>query len=102
MVTIFFCETAAKIRRNDSIASDIRIAIDGVINFQIAQQMKDCVRIDCVRCCVHDVDDGLNRYRVMQAERLRVIIVVWTLAYRTLGYAAVTAYPDVRMLASSR
>jgi hypothetical protein len=38
----------------------------------------------------------------MQAERLRVMIVVWTLGYSTLGYAAVTAYPDVCMLASSR
>jgi hypothetical protein len=33
VVTIFFCETAAKIRRNEAIASDIRIAIDGGISF---------------------------------------------------------------------
>jgi hypothetical protein len=33
VVTIFFCETAAKIRRNDAIASDIQIAIDGGISF---------------------------------------------------------------------
>ncbi|KZD25825.1 hypothetical protein [Tardiphaga robiniae] len=79
MVTIFFCETAAKIRRNDVIASDIRIAIDGGISFSDAQLMRGRVRIDCVRWCAHDIDDGLNRYRVMQAERLRAMIVVWTL-----------------------
>jgi hypothetical protein len=38
----------------------------------------------------------------MQAERLRVMIVVWTPGYSTLGYAVITAYPDVCMLASSR
>jgi len=33
VVTIFFCETAAKIRRNDAIAPDIQISIDGGISF---------------------------------------------------------------------
>jgi hypothetical protein len=33
VVTIFFCETAAKIMRNDAIASDIQIVIDGGISF---------------------------------------------------------------------
>jgi hypothetical protein len=33
VVTIFFCETAAKIRCNDAIASDIQIAIDRGISF---------------------------------------------------------------------
>ncbi|WNV07465.1 hypothetical protein [Tardiphaga sp. 709] len=33
VVTISFCETAANIRRDDAIASDIRIAIDGGISF---------------------------------------------------------------------
>ncbi|WP_441244312.1 hypothetical protein [Tardiphaga sp. 768_D3_N2_1] len=33
VVTIFFCETAAKIRRNDAIALDVQISIDGGISF---------------------------------------------------------------------